>query len=120
MAFTGAAVVKKVSDRLFRITGVSLAGDASGTIGFSDKDAAANVSIEAPTWQPYEVVGGSDVSLQDAVKVTINVVTDVGAAVPVSVTKAGTDHGDFSITLHNDNAGGGQVSGELEIYVEYH
>lgn len=115
MAFTGAAVVKQISDRLFRITGVSLAADASGTIGFSDKTIAAEVSLVAPSWDPY-----GDVTLQDAVQVKVNPVTDVSAAVPISVVKTGVDHGDFVITMHNDNAGGGQDSAGLEIYVEFH
>lgn len=115
MAFTGAAVVKKISDRLFRITGVSLAADASGTIGFSDKTVAPEVELEAPTWDPY-----GEVTLQDAVQVKMNPVTDVSAAVPISVVKTGTTHADFVITLHNDNAGGGAASADLEIYVEFH
>lgn len=114
MAFTGAPVVQKVTDRCFRITGVSLAGDASGTIGFSDKTVAAEASIVAPDWQPYELEGV--VSLIDMVKVTVNIVTDVTTPVPISVVKTGTTHAAFVITLHNDTAA--TASGDLEIYVE--
>jgi hypothetical protein len=120
MAFTGAAVVEKVSDRKFRITGVSLAADASGTIGFDDKTVAAEVGLSAPEWQPYRNGEADLVSLQASVQVSITVTTDVSAAVPVSVVKTGTDHADFAITIHNDNAAEGQVSGSLEIYVEFH
>lgn len=115
MAFTGTPVLEKITDRCFRITGVSLAGDASGTIGFSDKTVAAEVSLPAPNWDPY-VVEGDAVSLIAMVKVTMNVVTDVTAAVPVSVVKTGTTHLNFVITLHNDSAA--TVSAGLEIYVE--
>ncbi len=118
MAFTGTAVIKQISDRLFRITGLSLAGDASGTIGFSDKTSAAEVSLPAPTWQPYKNAEHVAVSLQDAVWMTINPVTDVTAGVPISIVKTGTTHLDFVATLHNDTAG--TVSGGLEIYVEFH
>ncbi len=118
MAFTGTPVVEKISDRLFRITGVSLAGDASGTIGFSDKTVAPEVEIEAPTLQPYKLAGSVAVSLQAAVQTLINPVTDVTSAVPISVVKTGTTHADFVITVHNDTAA--TASGGLEIYVEFH
>jgi hypothetical protein len=120
MAFTGAATIVKVSDRKFRITGLSLLGAASGTIGFSDKDAAADVSLVAPEWQPYKNSENDLVSLQDSVECRTKPVTDVTVAVAVSVVKTGTDHGDFVITLHNDEAAEGQVTPELEIIVEFH
>ena len=114
MAFTGTPTVQKVTDTCWRITGgITLAGAASGTIGFSDKTVAAEASIVAPDWQPYELDGV--VSLQDMVIVEVNVTTDVTAAVPISVVKSGTTHLDFAITLHNDTAA--TASGELEIYV---
>lgn len=115
MAFTGTATVQNVSNRAVRITGVSLAGDASGTIGFSDKSVAADVSIGLlPDWQPTEYDGL--VSLQDRIMITMNIVTDVTTPVPISVVKAGTTHADFVATLHNDTAA--TASGTLEIYVE--
>lgn len=114
MAFTGVPVVQKVTENCWRITGVSLAGDASGTIGFSDKTAPAEASIVAPEWDPYKVDG--TVSLQDMVQVMVNVVTDVTTPVPISVVKSGTTHADFAITLHNDTAA--TASGNLEIYVQ--
>ncbi len=127
MAFTGVATVKRISDRMWRITGVSLAADASGTIGLiapvgPDPDIILGGDATAcPTWQPYRSNGlGGIVSLQDSIQVDINVVTDVGAAVPLSVVKSGTTTEDFLITIHNDNAALGQDSGGLEIYVEYH
>lgn len=113
MAFTGTPTVQKVTENCWRITGVSLAGDASGTIGFSDKTVAAEAEIVAPEWQPYSVDGV--VSLQDMVQVLVNVVTDVTTPVPISVVKTGTTHADFAITLHNDTAA--TASGGLEIYV---
>ncbi len=116
MAFTGAPVVQDISNNIVRITGVSLAGDASGTVGFADKTVAPEVSIGLqPDWQPTEFKGA--VSLIDKIKVSMNVVTDVTAAVPVSVVKAGTTHLDFLITFHNDSAA--TVSAELEIYIEF-
>ncbi len=120
MAFTGAPVVQKISDRKFRVTGVSLAADASGTIGFTDKTLPlAEASLDAPEWHPYGIPG-NDVSLIEAIECRANPVSDVSAAVPISIVKTGTTHLNFVITLHNDNAGGGQASADLEIWVEYH
>jgi hypothetical protein len=102
MAFTGVATVVKVSDRKFRITGLSLEADASGTIGFSDKDVPSEVSLIAPEWKPYRNGEADLVSLQDSVECRTQPVTDVDVAVPIVITKTGTDHGDFEITLHND------------------
>ena len=118
MAFTGTAVVAKVSDRLFRITGVSLAGDASGTIGLVGKLTPAEVSLNAPDWGAYKNGDGEAVTLQDAVDVRIGFSTDVTSAVPCSVVKTGVDHDDFLITIHNDTAA--TASASLEIYVEFH
>ncbi len=117
MAFTGTPVVTKVSDKLFRVTGLSLAGDASGTIGFSDKTVAAEVSLVAPEWQPKTGPMGDNISLIEAIEVRQTLVTDVTDAVPISVVKTGTTHADFVITMHNDSAA--TVSAELEIWIEY-
>lgn len=122
MAFTGTPALQKLGNNKFRIAGgITLAGDASGTIGFSDKSVAAEVSLPAPNWQPYSVGAGSaatvNVTLIEAIQVDITVQTDVTSAVPISVVKTGTTHADFVITLHNDSAA--TVSGELEIWIEY-
>lgn len=116
MAFGGSPVIQKVTDNLWRLTGVTLAGAASGTIGFSDKTVAPEVAIVAPNWQPYELDG--QVSLQDAIKVTVGAADDdVVTAIPISVIKSGTTHADFLATLHNDTAA--TLSPDLEIYIEW-
>lgn len=116
MAFGGAPVIKQVTKTLWRLTGVTLAGAASGEIGFSDKTVPAEVEIVAPDWQPKQV-DGAIVSLQDAVKVTVEAADDdVVTAIPISVIKSGTTHLDFAITLHNDTAA--TLSPDLEIYIE--
>lgn len=121
MAFTGIAVVQQVSDRKFRITGLSLAAAAAGTIGFTDKTAPAEVSLSAPTWQPYGMPDGSSVSLIEAIEVSMTLLGAVATAVPVQVVKTGVDHAGFVITLTNNTpAQGGAASPELEIWVEYH
>jgi hypothetical protein len=124
MAFTGVPVVKKISDNLFRITGVSLVADATGTIGFSDKTVPAEISLVAPNWTPYDSVGGpaavvGEVSIQDFVQCWFVTTTDIGdIAVPISIVKTGTTHADFLIAMHNDVTAQGLGSALLEIWVE--
>lgn len=122
MAFTGTPAVQKLGNNKFRIAGgITLAGDATGTIGFSDKTVAAEVSLAAPDWQPYSVGQGtgatSDVTLIEAIEVAVAINTDVTTPVPISVAKTGTTHADFQIALHNDTAA--TVSAELEIFVTF-
>ncbi len=118
MAFTGAAVVKKISDRKFRITGLSLAAGASGDIGLA-ANAGADVALQA-NWDRYETSGlqGGAVDLAEAVEVTVHV-AEAGLAVvePVAIVKTGDGPSDFLATLSNPDAA---ASGALEIYVEYH
>lgn len=111
MAFTGTPALVKITDGLFRVTGVSLGIGASGTIGFT---AGTNeVELTAPTWEP-----NGDVTLQDAISVLVNVVgAGVATAVPVRVVKTGTTQANFVITLTNND--GAAVTAGLEIYVRY-
>jgi hypothetical protein len=112
--------ITKVSEKCFRVLLDALAGNASATIGFSDKTVAADLSMDAPNWTPYARPDGTKITLQQAVQVSAAVPTsDVSAAVPISIVKTGTTHADFVVTVHNDNAGGGQISGTLELYVEW-
>jgi hypothetical protein len=120
MAFTGTPVLTKVTDKLFRITGVSLAAAAVGRIAFSDYGGvdAIDVTLDAPNWQPSENET-TPVGLQDVVMVSV--VPDLSAvvvAIPVAVVKTGTTHADFVITLTNTTAAEGAISSNLEIYVE--
>lgn len=102
MAFTGTPVVTQVSDGLFRITGVSLAASASGTIGLIDKTVPAEISLVSKVWGPYR-----DVDLSESVSAIINAVTPTLVAVPITVNKTGTKPADFEMTLENVGAAGG-------------
>lgn len=114
MAWTGTATVTKINDRVVLITGLSLAGDASGTIGFPDETVAADVELPAlPDWLPR-----AGLSLAQLVEARITIATDVTAAVPISVTKGGTTQADFKLTFHNDTAA--TASASLEIWIEIH
>ncbi len=113
MAFTGTAVVTQITDRKVRITGLSLAGDATGTIGLNG-DSGAGVQLPDSFNPKPTTYNGNPVSLADAIEVTQQPVTDVTTPVPISVTKGGTP---FRITMHNDTAA--TAGPEIEIYVEY-
>lgn len=117
MAFTGTATIKPISDRCVRVTGLTLAGAAVGTIGLHGKTVSPDVSLPASfNPQPYGYEGAK-VTLIDSVRVTMNVDTSVTTLVPVSVVKTGTTHADFVITFTNTTVA--TTSAELEIYVEF-
>jgi hypothetical protein len=114
MAWTGVATVEKISDSVLRITGLSLAADASGTMGFLDETIAADVEWPAlPDWQRRTGLGFADL-----IEARMTITTDVTAPVPVSVAKSGVDQTDFLLTFHNDTAA--DDSGVLEIWIVFH
>lgn len=115
MAFTGVAVLKKVSNNLFRLTGVSLAGAAAGTIGADGSGADVELP-PLPDWDNY-TIDGQVVGPQDFVKVTVEAADDdVATAIPISVIKTGASMPNFLATLHNDTAA--TLSPDLEVYIE--
>lgn len=118
MAFTGTAVVKQIADQLVRITGLSLVGGASGTIGLAGHtgtppDVVLPGAFKA---QPY-TYGSANVSLQDAIDVTALPAETSGLAQPIAVIKTGTTAGDYRATLSNAFA---SECPRLEIYVKFH
>lgn len=121
MAFTGAATIKMVSDRMVRITGLSLASEGvTGTIGLHEKTVPADVTLPA-AFQPrkYEDAA-TPVALQDSISVRINYVNSGATLQAIQQVKTGTTPEDFVATLTNNAAVEGGDSGELEIYVEFH
>jgi len=120
MAFTGAATVVQVADDVVRITGLSLAGAAAGTIGLSTSTGSPGVALPA-AFQPAPYVGpnGQAVALQDAVEIDVrNAATGIATPVPIAVVKTGTTPLDFLITI--TNLTGSTLSPALEIYVKFH
>lgn len=119
MAFTGTPVIQQISDRMCRITGVSLASGADGVVGLSG--GGSEVSLPAsfkPTPYKYDPTS-NDVSLIESVWVVVQPVTDVSNfAIPIRVVKAGSTHNSFEITFTNDSAA--TTSPGLEIYVIWH
>ncbi len=114
MAFTGTATITMPSDRVCRITGLSLIAAATGTIGLFG--GAAEIDLpEAFQPTPYSRPGvapaGGTIDLAESIRVSIVI---AGAApFPVSVTKVAAP---FAATLTNTS--GASASGPMEIWVE--
>lgn len=108
MAFTGTATVTKVSNSLVRITGLSLAAAAAGTIGLFGESG----DVDLPdAFNPKDY---GDVDLAESLEVSAHMVTAEAVAPALQVVKT---TGPFLITMTN---GGGAASGGLEIYVRFH
>jgi hypothetical protein len=123
MAFTGTPVVKQISDRMVRITGVSLAAAAAGVImlhGAVSPPAGAIILPEGFIANTYEYSNTSGVvTLQDCIDVqTKRASTGASTTVPISTVKTGSTHADFQATLTNGDAE--DVTSNLEIYVRNH
>jgi len=122
MAFTGTPVVQQITDQTVRITGLSLALSASGTIGLFG-DGGAGVQLpESFKPNPYSAPAGYGpatdgvLSQADVVDASV-VIADAASALakPVGVTKGGSP---FRVTVTNPD--GTNASGALEIWVKYH
>jgi hypothetical protein len=118
MAFTGVPVVQKIGDSLYRITGVSLAAGAAGTIGPAGTGgggADPEAVLEGCLWGPYKGEYEAVIQLDESMQVLVNPVgAGVATAVPCRVVKGAS--GLITIT-NNDGAG---ATADLEIYVRYH
>lgn len=111
MAFTGVAVVEKITDGLVRITGLSLGISAVGTIGlFGDATADENLPDD------FDPTAYGDVILTDSIQV---LVTQDGGGAPLAtmVLTIAKAEGPFQITMTNLIA---TTTGTLEIYVRFH
>lgn len=119
MAFTGVATTKLVADGIVRITGLSLAAGATGTISLSVGTGQVKCPAEV-IFKPYVAADGGTVGSVDAIDVSVKS-ADAGApsAVSVSVVKSGgPDAASFLATLQNQNSG--SASANLEIYLKIH
>ncbi len=115
MAFTGAAVVKQVTDGLVRISGLSLAEGDDGTIGlFGDSTADVQLPEGFLPTEYSRSDGSGPVTLFDSVQCWW-VAVGVGGA-DFIVSKGSPP---FQITF--DYGGASEAaSAEMEIYVRYH
>jgi len=119
MAFTGTAAVVQVSDRQVRISGLSLAGGANGTIGLSGATGTTpGVTLPAAFQAGVYDYGTANVALASSIRLSYNYVeAATGDEVPLTVAKTGTTAADFRITVTNNT---GSASSQVEMYVFYH
>ncbi len=118
MAFTGTATVVQVSDRQVRISGLSLAGGANGTIGLSGATGTApGVTLPAAFQAGVYDYGTANVALASSIRLSYNYVEATADEVPLTVAKTGTTAADFRITVTNNT---GSASSQVEMYVFYH
>lgn len=121
--FVGQPVVKLVTDRLVRITGVSLAAEGGvGTIGLHEKTVAPDIRLPEG-FQPrdYDMpdIDGK-VTLQDSIQCWFVYTNPGSVANAISVVKTGTTPQDFQIDMTNHTLQEGGSSGDLEIYIGFH
>lgn len=125
MAFTGTPVVTPISDQLCRITGLSLADGATGTISL----AVGTGQVKLPaslSWAPYARFDDPSgiVDLVESVEVDFHLVADPGATYGVSgrlwAAKAnGADPSTFLVTFTNSDTNEA-TSAAFEIYLRFH
>jgi len=115
MAFTGTAVIKQIADNKVRITGISLANGAAGTIGLHGATGTTpGVTLPEQFKTEHYTYDGSNVPFQDSINITVNVTAGTGG-LPL-LTKSGTTVGDFRITLTDS----GSAHPGLDLIVTFH
>lgn len=100
MAFTGTATITVLGTRIARLTGISLAAGASGTISGSGGAGDETLPSSFPA-----------LSVNEAMVSAVQVAS--GATSPIVIAKAGSP---AVITVENTD--GGNATGGLEIYIE--
>jgi hypothetical protein len=119
MAFTGSPTIVQISDRKCLITGLSLIAGATGTISCSGGSGAV---LLPAGFQPTPYNNGqpsaTPITLSESIEVNTNPNSAVTTAIPIEVSKSGTDAVDFLATLTNNH--GSITSPNLEIWVEWH
>ena len=112
MPFTGTAVFEQISESIMRISGLSLASAAVGTISLST---GAGEETMPASFQPkpYE-----DVDLIEGIWLTYEATTDVANAALILRTVKTLPSNELLITITNDDAS--NVSPVLVISVHFH
>lgn len=113
MAFTGSATIKQITANLVRITGLSLASGATGTISLAD--GAGAVKTPASFQPKTTTYNGAAVAIADEVSAQYHPDSAVTTSIPVECVKTGTTKADFLMTFTNSHAS--LASPNLEIYV---
>ncbi len=118
MSFTGTPVIEQITPNLVRITGIDLASEVAGTIGFEEATGTPpDIFLPGFFEAPSITFQNNPVPLQASIRVSIEPVSALGLTnLPPSIAKTGTTKEDFRITVTNTRVGLGTQT--LEIYVE--
>lgn len=111
MAFTGTPTVTSLGTLVVRVTGVSLAASASGTIGLPGGGSNVSLPSNFPTTPD---AGAGTLTMLDLVDVRFQRATGGTQASFLNVAKTNSP---FVITISNPDVT--NASGPLEIYVQY-
>lgn len=117
MAFTGSAVICQVTDSLVRITGLSLAKTAVGTISCG----ASGGDVNMPTTFKPEVYPYANALLVPSDVIDCQIVpagSHVGTNLPYLVKAGATFATPFLITITNPDAT--NATPALEIWLKFH
>jgi hypothetical protein len=122
MAFTGTPTIKQTADNIVRITGLSLAAGAVGTIGlFGATGTPPDVVLPRAFKTEHYTYDDAVVQLADGLHVTVGLADNAagggGGNIQLAPIKTGTTVPTFRTTITNP---GGSVSGGLEIWFKYH
>lgn len=102
MAWQVVPTITKISENCFRVSGGALAINSSGTIGFTEKTVPAEVSFNAPNWDPY-VIDGQTIDPVEFVKADLNIMGTDSTGAKMSIDKTGTTKETFLIRVRNDS-----------------
>jgi hypothetical protein len=119
MAFLGTPIGELVTPNLFRITGVSLAAQASATIGLAGASETHPAGIILPPGFLPPSFQGQPVDLASGIRVSIAPVSGAPGPftnLPPSIEKTGATPSDFQILITNTKVD--LTTQTLEIYVE--
>jgi hypothetical protein len=119
MAFTGVAAFNVIADGICRITGLSLAAGAAGTIGLTGGSGQVTLPAEFHAAQYTGPIAGVLVTTTASIDVETHdadTTTPIGGS--VRITKTGNSTTDFLATLTNMNLA--SATAALEIYVKFH
>lgn len=116
MAFGGNPFLLVINENKLRLSGVFLAPGVSAVLAFTDFGGLGQIDVflgKLQHWQTYQNQEGQAVFLHQAISVDISQRSPV---VPISVIKAGIDHGTFQLVLRSEGA---VQSGLLDITITY-
>lgn len=118
MPFEGEPVIKQVSDRIIRITGVAIAPGITGSIGlFGATGSAPDLRLPESFKPDHYTYANQVVDLSDQIQVSYEFGFDSSVG-GLTVQKNGSHETDFRMTLKNPDLE--NHTPPIEIYIKIH